>query len=65
MKRRVSSSFLRVKRWKAEGSPTENTIDHGESTADSDSPCGFLDQIIGDNGTPRSATESYHRKVWE
>ena len=65
MKRRVSSSFLCRKRWKAEGAHRENKIDRGERTEDDDSPCGFLDQIIGDNGTSQSPTESYHRKIWE
>ena len=59
MKRGVPSSFPRRKRWEAEGSYMKNKIDHGEPTENDDSPCGFLDQITGYNGIPRSPTTGY------
>jgi hypothetical protein len=65
MKRGVPSSFLRRKRWEAEGSYIENKNDHGEPTGNDDTPCGFLDEITGYNGIPRSPTTGYHRKIWK
>ena len=57
--------MLHRKRREAEGSYIENKIDYVERTEDDDIPCGFLDQIIGDNGIPRSPTTSYRRNIWE